>query len=266
MGMALADGGGWRGDDSGAREISSYVKARLRTALLGNARRWVVLSLVLLLHLVLWRGLVQLMQRDAAPGNGPAATITVEFIAPLAAEAAPPSDISPIRADTQQAAPRVSDPPASPTSGKLPPASASAQTAAASEPVLRPRLFRPDGSPNIADDLWANIERQTLADGSTEYRIADLDKAGHFETRPVMEYQASKFERYWVPTESLLEEWVRRGVTKISIPIPGTNQHITCYTWIVPPAASCGVANPKQMNERVETEYVPPPNRNLRTK
>ncbi len=263
MGMALADGGSWRDNDAGARELSRYVGARLRVALHGTARRWAVLSLVLLLHLLLWRGLVQLTQHDPAPGSGVADAITVEFIVPPEPASAPPLDISPVRSAYLYVATPVSETPVPlAAAGKV---LEPAQEAPTIEPAARPRLFRPDGSLNVADDLWANIERQTRADGATEYRIADLDKAGHFETKPAMEYRATAFERYWVPNESLLEEWVRRGITKVSIPIPGTNKRITCYTLFLPPAASCGVTNPEQMNERVEIEYVPPPNRNLRT-
>jgi len=263
MGDALADGGRWFGYDSDARDISRYVQARLGSALLGDTRRWTVLCVVLVLHALLWIALVRLMRDEMVPAAGPDAAIRVEFISPDPASPAPLIELSPVRRSAPKAAlPAVPGPLATVDRG-IPQAQTQAPAIAAPSPRLR--LFRPDGSPNIADDLLSIIDRRTLDDGSMEYRIADLDRAGHFDVRPVIEYQASAFERYWIPSESLLEEWVRRGVTKVSIPIPGTHQRITCYTWILPPAASCGITSPRQMNDRVEADYVPPPNRNLRT-
>lgn len=172
-------------------------------------------------------------------------------------------DMSPIKR-------RVPDPALEPAARRAAvaesePAVQEVQSAIATEPGARLRLYRPDGTPNISEDLLGNIERQMSADGMVEYRIADLDRAGHFDVEPAMAYEATAFERYWVPSESLLEEWVRRGIKRVSIPIPGTNQHITCFISLVAPGAACGITPPRQMNERVEAEYVPPPNRNLRT-
>lgn len=261
MGDVLADGDRWSGYQSDAREMSRYVQAHLRTALLGDTRRWAVLPAVLLLHVMLWHGLVRLMGHDLALANVPSGAITVEFIAPAPTPEAPPIDVAPFRRSV--APPRTSTPPLAERAMPLPAVQEPARED--EDPPPRARLFRPDGSPNVAEDMLAQIERQPLGDGSMEYRIADLDRAGHFDSKPAIEYEETVFERYWIPSESLLEEWVRRGIKKVSIPIPGTNQRITCYISLVAPGAACGITRPRQMNERVEAEYQPPPNRNLRT-
>lgn len=260
----MADGSRWSSYESDAREISRYVRARLRSALPGSARRWLVLSVVLLLHIILWLGLVELMARRVIPVSDSRGAIQVDFIVLPPPSAAPATELSPIRRRVPEPA---SQPPprrgAAAAQGAM--AASESQELITDEPGLRPRLFRPDGSPNISEDLLGDIERQMLADGLVEYRIADLERAGHFEVKPAMTYEATVFERYWVPSESLLEEWVRRGIKRVSIPIPGTNQHITCFISLVAPGAACGITPPRQMNEQVEADYVPPPNRNLRT-
>lgn len=242
---------------SDARVIWDYLCERMRIVMRGSPRRWAVLSLVAILHLVLAMMLAHIMRESTPPTSNHA--IQVQFVS--VPEAAPPPlpDLAPTRrqsaSEPTAAAPEVPDAATSaPVAGTEP-----------EPPAPKLRLFRPDGSVNVAEDLLTRIERQVRADGLAEYRIADLDKAGHFETRTVLEYQETVFERYWVPTESLLEEWVRRGIQEVSIPIPGSNQKITCYISLVAPGAACGITSPKQLTSAEDSEYEPPPNRNLRT-
>lgn len=239
---------------SDAQLIWHYLCERMRVVLRGSRRRWLVLSLVLLLHLWLAMMLAQLMRQATPDASGP--VIQVQFL-DLREPAPPLPDLPPTRRRSV-ASPEVATQP--PDAAPLAP-----MIEQADEPAPKLRLFRPDGSVNIADDLLAKIERTVLARGLAEYRIADLDRAGHFETRKVLEYHETVFERYWVPSESLLEEWVRRGIHEVSIPIPGSNQRITCYISLVAPGAACGITAPKQMSSKEEREYEPPPNRNLRT-
>ncbi|MFX5832327.1 hypothetical protein ABTE49_18740, partial [Acinetobacter baumannii] len=58
--------------------------------------------------------------------------------------------------------------------------------------------------------------------------IRDLDRAGTWLKRKPTDYEPTAFDRYWVPHETLLAEWVRRGVQTVSIPIPGTSRKIVC--------------------------------------
>ncbi|PKM16115.1 MAG: hypothetical protein CVV12_05025 [Gammaproteobacteria bacterium HGW-Gammaproteobacteria-2] len=241
---------------SDAQVIWDYLCERMRIVMRGSPRRWAVLSLVALLHLLLAMMLAHIMRKVEPEQTGRA--IQVQFVDLIDLPPPPLPDLPPTRRRSMveaSAAPpdvRYDDLPAP-------------VTEAQPEPAPKLRLFRPDGSVNVAEDLLAKIERRVLADGLAEYRIADLDKAGYFETRTVLEYEETVFERYWVPGESLLEEWVRRGIHEVSIPIPGSNQKITCYISLVAPGAACGITSPKQMTSKEEREYEPPPNRNLRT-
>lgn len=244
---------------SDAQVIWDYLCERMRIVMRGSPRRWAVLSLVAILHLLLAMMLARIMRENTQPTSEQA--IQVMFVTVPDAGPPPLPDLPPTRrqsvTEPSAAAAGLPDEPLpAPIVGTEPEPEHQA-------PKLR--LFRPDGSVNVADDLLARIERQVRADGLAEYRIADLDKAGHFETRPVLEYQETVFERYWVPGESLLEEWVRRGIHEVSIPIPGSNQKITCYISLVAPGAACGITSPKQLTSKEEREYEPPPNRNLRT-
>lgn len=242
---------------SDARVIWDYLCERMRVVMRGSPRRWAVLSLVAILHLVLAMMLAHIMRENTPLASNQA--IQVQFLSMPDAAPPPLPDLPPTRRQSESepaaAAPEVPDDATpAPVAGTEP-----------EPPMPKLRLFRPDGSVNVAEDLLTRIERQMRADGLAEYRIADLDKAGHFETRTALEYQETVFERYWVPTESLLEEWVRRGIHEVSIPIPGSNQKITCYISLVAPGAACGITSPKQLTSKEEREYEPPPNRNLRT-
>lgn len=250
------DGGPMAYSQADAQLIWSYLCERMRIVMRGSPRRWAVLSLVALLHVLLAMMLAQIMRGDTQEPSTRA--IQVQFVA-LPDELPPPlPDLPPTRRRSVTVPPMAAE-----SLVNAAPEEPIADTAP--EPPPKLRLFRPDGSVNIADDLLATIERTVLADGLAEYRIADLDRAGRFETRTVLEYEETVFERYWVPTESLLEEWVRRGIHEVSIPIPGSNQKITCYISLVAPGAACGITSPKQMTSKEEREYEPPPNRNFRT-
>ncbi|MFP5374755.1 MAG: hypothetical protein ACLGHW_07630, partial [Gammaproteobacteria bacterium] len=81
-----------------------------------------------------------------------------------------------------------------------------------------PGLFDEGGRPRLAD---APAGRPGGAPpGSVEERIADLDRAGTWLQRPPYGYEPTRFDRYWIPGGTLLQEWVRRGIRNVSIPIP----------------------------------------------
>src|SRR5690606_23161766 len=76
-------------------------------------------------------------------------------------------------------------------------------------------LSNADGSARLPDE-WS---RQ---DG------LDLDRAGTWLKRPGLEYRGTRFDKYWIPQGTLLQEWVRRGIKELSIPIPGTGLKLKC--------------------------------------
>ena len=62
--------------------------------------------------------------------------------------------------------------------------------------------------------------------------------------RPPYDYQPTRFDRFWVPTGSLLEEWVRRGIKQMTIPIPGTSKEIVCVVSILQLGGGCMLNDP----------------------
>ena len=75
--------------------------------------------------------------------------------------------------------------------------------------------------------------------GSEAREAIDLAKGGTWLRRPPYDYQPTRFDRFWVPTGSLLEEWVRRGIKQMTIPIPGTSKEIVCVVSILQLGGGC---------------------------
>ena len=65
------------------------------------------------------------------------------------------------------------------------------------------------------------------------------------------------FDRFWVPRETLLQEWVRKGIKKISIPIPGTSLKLECVVSALQLGAGCGLNNP-DVNDQPARGRPPP--------
>lgn len=100
-------------------------------------------------------------------------------------------------------------------------------------------LFNPDGSPRLPDD-WSKGKR------------VDLDRAGTWLKRPGLEYRGTRFDKYWIPDGTLLEEWVRRGIKELSIPIPGTGLELKCVVSLLQFGGGCIPVDPNA-NEQPAT-------------
>ena len=98
------------------------------------------------------------------------------------------------------------------------------------------------GAPGGANDRW------------TQDRI---DKAGTWMERPPYGYEPTRFDRYWIPNENLLEEWVRKNIRSTSIPIPGTSKRIVCVVSVLQLGGGCGVVD-DNLNEQPATARPPP--------
>jgi hypothetical protein len=107
-----------------------------------------------------------------------------------------------------------------------------------------PGLFNDDGSVRLPDE-WS---QQTGL---------DIDRAGTWLKRPGLEYRGTRFDRYWIPQGNLLEEWVRRGIKQIAIPIPGTNTRLECVVSLLQLGGGCFPVNP-DANEQPATARPPP--------
>jgi len=90
-----------------------------------------------------------------------------------------------------------------------------------------------------------------------EAHIADLDRAGQWLKRPGYEYTPTSFDKYWRPRETLLQEWVRKGIKSITIPIPGTKKRINCAISLLQLGGACGLSDPDSNEQPAEGR--PPP-------
>lgn len=121
-------------------------------------------------------------------------------------------------------------------------------------------LLGPDGRLLIDHDLAQRAGE--AVEEVVEWRIAYLDQVGEFlRPLPSIDYEPTRFEAYWVPTESVLEEWVRRGIKEVYIPIPGSSWRIQCTVSLLAPGGGCGIVPPHQdSSPQPLAPYVPPPN------
>jgi len=61
-----------------------------------------------------------------------------------------------------------------------------------------------------------------------------------------------------VPNESLLAEWVRKGIQSVAIPIPGGNgRKLNCVVSLLQLGGGCGISN-DNMNEQPAQGRPPP--------
>lgn len=98
------------------------------------------------------------------------------------------------------------------------------------------------GAPGGANDSWSQDK---------------IDRAGTWMERPPYGYEPTRFDRYWVPNENLLEEWVRKNIRTTSIPIPGTSKRIVCVISVLQLGGGCGVVD-DNLNEQPATARPPP--------
>jgi hypothetical protein len=92
------------------------------------------------------------------------------------------------------------------------------------------------------------------SDNWTRARLAD---SGTWLKRPPYDYEPTTFDRYWVPNESLLADWVRKGIKSVAIPIPGTNKKIDCVVSLLQLGGGCGISDPN-LNEQPADGRPPP--------
>lgn len=93
--------------------------------------------------------------------------------------------------------------------------------------------------------------------GTITEEIANLDRAGTWLRRPPIGYEPTSLDRFWRPNETLLEEWVRRSVTTVRIPIPGTSKTLVCQTVLLAAGGGCGIEDPNMVDQPASAR--PPP-------
>lgn len=119
-------------------------------------------------------------------------------------------------------------------------------------------LFNADGSAKLPDDLAGGGSTvKPGVPGSRQQARFDADRAGTWLDRPNIGYEPTMFDKYWLPGGSLLQDWVRRGVREMEIPIPGTSKRIRCVISVLQAGGACGVYDPNE-NDHPATARPPP--------
>ncbi|KHL65133.1 transmembrane repetitive protein [Xanthomonas euvesicatoria] len=98
------------------------------------------------------------------------------------------------------------------------------------------------GPPGSETDTWT---RDQIAQGGTWLK------------RPPYGYTPTSLDKYWMPNQTLLQEWVRRGLKKIEIPIPGTTTKISCVVSLLQFGGGCGLSDPN-LNDQPAIARPPP--------
>ena len=100
-------------------------------------------------------------------------------------------------------------------------------------------------------------ERGAPGSDSDRWTRDRIDQSGTWLKRPPYDYEPTSFDRYWVPNESLLAEWVRKGMKSVAIPIPGTGKKINCMISVLQLGGGCGISDP-DLNEQPADGRPPP--------
>ena len=118
-------------------------------------------------------------------------------------------------------------------------------------------LFNADGSVRLPSDGEAGQASKAGPPGSRQAQQADADRASKWLERPEYPYEPTMFDKYWVPNESLLAEWVRSAIREVDVPIPGTGKKVRCVVSILQAGGSCGLYDPN-LNEQPAGARPPP--------
>jgi len=100
-------------------------------------------------------------------------------------------------------------------------------------------LLDADGRPRLAG-IGAGGR---LPPGTIVESYDNIDRMGTWLKRPPTGYQSSHFEQLWLPPENLLEDWVRRSIKTIMIPIPGTGKSLQCSIAFLMLGGGCGITD-----------------------
>lgn len=118
-----------------------------------------------------------------------------------------------------------------------------------------PGLFNSDGTVRLpGDDGRAG---GGLPPGTIIEDFEKIDRMGTWLKRPPFDYTPTRFDRFWVPNRSLLEEWVSRGIKKVAIRIPGTTKRIECTVSLLQAGGGCTINDPNLQDQ--EAIARPPP-------
>ena len=116
----------------------------------------------------------------------------------------------------------------------------------------------PGQGPGSGDGVGEGMADRGAPGGDNDTWTRDrIDQSGTWLKRPPYDYEPTSFDRYWVPNESLLADWVRKGIKSVAIPIPGTGKKINCVVSILQLGGGCGITDP-DLNEQPASARPPP--------
>jgi hypothetical protein len=118
-----------------------------------------------------------------------------------------------------------------------------------------PGLFNADGTPKLASG--DGKVGGGLPPGTITEDFEKIDRNGTWLKRPPFDYTPTAFDKFWVPNETLLQEWVRRSIKEVLIPIPGTSKSIKCSVVLLALGGACDITDPNMQD--VEAEARKPP-------
>ncbi|MGL6683175.1 transmembrane repetitive protein, partial [Xanthomonas hortorum pv. gardneri] len=125
----------------------------------------------------------------------------------------------------------------------------------------RDGMFNADGSVRVAagtgDAGNGAGERGPPGSDTDTWTRDQIAQGGTWLKRPPYGYTPTSLDKYWMPNQSLLQEWVRRGLKKIEIPIPGTATKISCVVSLLQFGGGCGLSDPN-LNDQPATARPPP--------
>jgi hypothetical protein len=127
---------------------------------------------------------------------------------------------------------------------------------------------RPGGNAGTASGLFDGEGRPRLSPGtaapgggfppgSDNWSRDQLDRYGTWAKRPPIGYDPTRFDQYWIPSGTLLQEWVRRGIKQLAIPIPGTTKKINCTISLLQLGGGCGITDPNLQDQEAEARSAP---------
>lgn len=114
-------------------------------------------------------------------------------------------------------------------------------------------LYNAEGGPRLAE----RPVNTGQPPGTLDDRIVDLDRSGTWLKRKPNDYEPTTFDKYWRPNETLLAEWVRKGIKRMAIPIPGTSKRIECVVSLLQFGGGCGISDPN-LNDQPASARPPP--------
>lgn len=190
---------------------------------------------------------------SAAAQSTQTATQAPAAAASTAPGAARPSGAAPATTAAGQGPKPVPAPGSFPTPAKADDWGASTRNTAGGQRGEPQGLYDAEGGPRLTETP-VNTGQPP---GTLDDRVVDLDRSGTWLKRKPNDYEPTAFDKYWRPNETLLAEWVRKGIKKMAIPIPGTGKKIECLISVLALGGACGISDPN-LNEQPAIARPPP--------